>query len=71
MCYNRPQLLARSGVSASSRARAASKIGLRPGVRCAVDFVTVTVLVVIVISYTVGSLTSSVETETQLPHRYR
>jgi len=35
------------------------------------DFVTVAVLAVIVVAYAVGSLTSSVETETELPHRYR
>jgi hypothetical protein len=35
------------------------------------DVVTVAVLVVIVIAYAVGSLTSSVETETKLPHQYR
>ncbi len=35
-----------------------------------VDLVTIAVLGVIVISYVVGSLTSSVETEEKLPHRY-
>jgi hypothetical protein len=35
------------------------------------DVVTVTVLLVIVAAYVVGSLTSSVETETELPHQYR
>jgi hypothetical protein len=35
------------------------------------DIVTAAVLVVIVVAYAVGSLTSSVETETELPHRYR
>ena len=35
------------------------------------DFVTVAVLLVIAVAYTVGSLTSSVETEIELPHRYR
>jgi glycerol-3-phosphate acyltransferase PlsY len=34
------------------------------------DVVTVAVISVVVISYLVGSLTSSVETEKQLPHRY-
>jgi len=34
-------------------------------------FVTVAVLVGIVAAYAVGSLTSSVETETELPHQYR
>ncbi len=34
------------------------------------DLVTIAVIGVIVISYLVGSLTSSVETEQQLPHRY-
>ena len=34
------------------------------------DLVTITVIGVIVISYLVGSLTSSVETEQKLPHRY-
>jgi hypothetical protein len=35
------------------------------------NFVTVLVLGVVVLAYTVGSLTSSVETETELPHHYR
>jgi hypothetical protein len=35
------------------------------------DVVTVAVLVVIVVAYAVGSLTSSVETEIELPHQYR
>jgi hypothetical protein len=35
------------------------------------DFVTIAVLGVIVVAYVVGSMTSSVETETELPHLYR
>jgi hypothetical protein len=35
------------------------------------DVVTVVVLGLIVVAYVVGSLTSSVETETELPHNYR
>ena len=35
------------------------------------DVVTVVVLGLIVLAYVVGSLTSSVETETELPHNYR
>lgn len=35
------------------------------------DFVTVAIVLVILGAYTVGSLTSSVETETELPHRFR
>ncbi len=35
------------------------------------DVVTVIVVFVILVAYTVGSLTSSVETETELPHLYR
>jgi hypothetical protein len=35
------------------------------------DVVTIAVLAVIVVAYVVGSLTSSVETETELPHQYR
>ena len=35
------------------------------------DVVTVVVVSVILVAYTVGSLTSSVETETELPHLYR
>jgi len=35
-----------------------------------VDLVTITVVGIIVVSYLVGSLTSSVETEQKLPHRY-
>jgi hypothetical protein len=34
------------------------------------DLVTIAVLGIIVVSYIVGSLTSSVETEQKLPHRY-
>jgi hypothetical protein len=34
------------------------------------DAVTMTVLAIIVASYVVGSLTSSVDTELKLPHRY-
>ncbi len=45
---------------------------LRPaaGVRCHLDIVTIAVVGVILVSYIVGSLTSSVETEQELPHRY-
>jgi hypothetical protein len=35
------------------------------------DVVTVIVVGLIVVAYVVGSLTSSVETETELPHNYR
>jgi hypothetical protein len=35
------------------------------------DVVTVVVVGLIVVAYVVGSLTSSVETETELPHNYR
>jgi len=34
------------------------------------DITTVAVVSVILISYLIGSLTSSVETEQELPHRY-
>jgi hypothetical protein len=34
------------------------------------DLVTVAVVGVIIVSYVIGSLTSSVETEQELPHRY-
>ncbi len=34
------------------------------------DIVTIAVVGVILVSYVVGSLTSSVETEQELPHRY-
>ena len=34
------------------------------------DVVTLLVLLLIVAAFAVGSLTSSVETETELPHRY-
>ena len=34
------------------------------------DVVTIAVVGIIVVSYIVGSLTSSVETEQKLPHRY-
>ena len=42
---------------------------LRP-MRWNMDVVTIAVVVVILVSYLVGSLTSSVETEQELPHRY-
>ena len=35
------------------------------------DVVTVVVVGLIVVAYVLGSLTSSVETETELPHNYR
>lgn len=35
-----------------------------------VDLITIAVVGVIVLSYVVGSLTSSVDTEEKLPHRY-
>jgi len=35
------------------------------------DVVTVVVVGLIVVAYVVGSLTSSVDTETELPHLYR
>jgi hypothetical protein len=35
------------------------------------DTVTIAVVSVILISYLVGALTSSVETEQQLPHRFQ
>jgi hypothetical protein len=35
------------------------------------DVVTVVVVGLIVVAYVIGSLTSSVETETELPHNYR
>jgi len=34
------------------------------------DMVTIAVIGVILVSYVVGSLTSSVETERELPHRF-
>jgi hypothetical protein len=41
------------------------------GVGCAMDIVTLAVVGLIVVAYVVGSLTSSVETEAELPHVYR
>ena len=38
--------------------------------RCHMDLITIAVVSVIVVSYVIGSLTSSVETEQKLPHRY-
>jgi len=35
------------------------------------DLVTIAVASIVIIAYVVGSLTSSVETETELPHLYR
>jgi hypothetical protein len=53
---------------------AAKKIGMAGpaagGGRRHVDLVTIAVVGIIVVSYVVGSLTSSVETEQKLPHRY-
>lgn len=37
---------------------------------CEVDLVTIVVVSIVLIGYVIGSLTSSVETEKQLPHRY-
>jgi hypothetical protein len=34
------------------------------------DLITIAVVSIIVVSYVIGSLTSSVETEQKLPHRY-
>ena len=34
------------------------------------DLITIAVVGVIVLSYVIGSLTSSVDTEEKLPHRY-
>jgi hypothetical protein len=34
------------------------------------NLATIAVVVLVAVSYVVGSLTSSVETEKQLPHRY-
>jgi hypothetical protein len=34
------------------------------------DLITIAVVGIIVVSYVVGSLTSSVDTEQKLPHRY-
>jgi len=34
------------------------------------DIATIVVLTVVLVSYLLGSLTSSTETELQLPHRY-
>jgi len=39
-------------------------------VGCHMDLVTIAVVGVILVSYLVGSLTSSIETEQELPHRY-
>ncbi len=41
------------------------------GMGCPMDFVTIAVVGLAVVAYVVGSLTSSVETETELPHHYR
>lgn len=34
------------------------------------DLITIAVVGIIVVSYVIGSLTSSVDTEEKLPHRY-
>ena len=38
--------------------------------RCQMDIATIAVIIVVLVSYLVGSLTGSVETEKELPHRY-
>jgi hypothetical protein len=38
--------------------------------RYQMDIATIAVIIVVLVSYLVGSLTSSVETEKELPHRY-
>jgi len=40
------------------------------GGRCHMDLITIAVVSLIVVSYVVGSLTSSVDIEQKLPHRY-
>ena len=40
------------------------------GGRCHMDLITIAVVGVIIVSYVVGSLTSSVDIEEKLPHRY-
>ena len=51
---------------------AADKSGLSAiAVGCPMDFVTIAVVGLVVVAFVVGSLTSSVETETELPHHYR
>ena len=42
----------------------------RTGVRRHMDAVTIAVVSVILVSYLIGTLTSSVDTERKLPHRY-
>jgi hypothetical protein len=37
---------------------------------CKMDLVTIAVVVIILASYLVGTLTSSVESERELPHRF-
>jgi len=54
----------------SGRTNIASVEWGRSGVRCHMDVITIAVVSVILVSYLVGSLTSSVETERELPHRY-
>ena len=46
------------------------KLALQDGRSAKLDGVTFLVLGVIVVSYVVGALTSSVDTERALPHRY-
>ena len=41
-----------------------------PKRRCEMSFILIAVLGIIVVSYVVGSLSSSIETEQMLPHRY-
>jgi hypothetical protein len=43
---------------------------IRPNRVSAMDVVTIAVVAVILVSYVVGTLTSSVDTERELPHRY-
>jgi len=59
-----------SGEGKSQGTSTASALACQSGVRCHMDVVTIAVVSVILVSYLVGSLTSSVETEQKLPHRY-
>jgi len=60
------------GLRPCCKADVGTRIGPAPaaGMGCHMDLVTIAVVSVIVVSYLVGSLTSSVETEQKLPHRY-
>jgi hypothetical protein len=74
-CYNNAQPPVRRVSSGRPEKQKLHGTNMAPATAAGVgrrhmDLVTIAVVGVIVISYLVGALTSSVETEEKLPHRY-